>query len=174
MNKVFVDNINYNCTIENFKEAFKNIKNIVDIQLSIDNNKCKGYGYIILKTQQDALNIINNCKFLLNGKKLRFLKYKENNNSNDPENINNNYICIRNLNNLITRKDIYKIFSKYSKIGKHFICTDILTGESQNYALVEILDDDKYNYLLMLKNIIDNNGDKLYIEKWKMEYLSIF
>ena len=43
-------------------------------------------------------------------------------------------------------------------VGKCFVNTNIITGESKGTAVVEMKDDDVYNKLLMLKEIIYGNN----------------
>jgi RNA recognition motif-containing protein len=133
-----------------------------------------------------------NTNVILKNRILRFTEYMANNSIKphpyciDTRNQNisiNSKIMISKSKNLLivkytkstinfTREKIYEIFSKYGNVGKHFIVSDQETGNHKGSAVIELLDDNIYNYLLEQKSIIIDNNNILELSKWKNQKYS--
>lgn len=153
MNKVFVGNVPYNCTEEEFINCFINVDGFISCELVIKSNPnitlTRGFGFVLLDSD-DNINKLFQTNIKLKGRLLRFTRY-----SHDEEKdiITNNYIQINNIPSYFTRNDILNIFYYINKqyIGRYFIACNMFTGELLNYAVIQILDNDEYNKIINMK-----------------------
>lgn len=171
--KIFVGNVPFNCTQSEFYECFEKIIGFMNAEIicSSDTNMSRGFGFITFDTYENAKNILNVSNIMLKDRVLRFSEYIMNNNvkheSINTINLNKNLIVVKNINPNITRDDLYKMFSSYDTLGKYFIVSDRNTGNYKSYAIVEILNDSVYEFLINQKEIMyDSNIYE--ICKWKM------
>lgn len=168
-NKVFVGNVPFQCTKDDFVSCFKQYNGFVDGEIINDTktNESRGFGFISFKTVNDVnMFLDSNNTVLLKNRQLRFTKY-----SDSPKNtinpiINKNYLFIKNIPISITSSILKYIFSQYGLVGKCFVCTNINTGEHLGTGVVEMKDIHIYNKLLMVKSLIYNNT-QLDIFKWQ-------
>lgn len=170
--KIFVGNVPFQCTREEFIECFKNNIGFIDGDIinRYNSPNSRGFGFVKFDTPE------NTCRFLdlkqeiiLKNRTLRFTKYMPlekkivNTKFNDK-----NFIFVKNVPKDLKPSDIKTIFQKYCNIGSCFINTNINTGDSKGSAVVEILDNIVYKNLLNEKHIdIDNNI--FYLSKWKQK-----
>ena len=77
LRKVFVGNVVYDCTQEEFENCFKNIPGYVKGELVIGQNDdyCRGFGFVTLETINDLENLKLRNDIFLKGRQLRFTKY---------------------------------------------------------------------------------------------------
>jgi RNA recognition motif-containing protein len=144
--KLFVGNIPFNCTNEDFKNAFKKRKGYVNADLITSKN----IGFVVLKNRENIEELLNKNDVFIGDRKLRLTRY-----DNKKESIN--YIKLSKIPNTITVNDIKKEFQNYSEIGKCFIDMDRLTGIYKDTGIIEILDSDIYEKLLKMESIYIND-----------------
>ena len=171
LRKVFVGNVVYDCTQEEFENCFKNIPGYVKGELVIGQNDdyCRGFGFVTLETINDLENLKLRNDIFLKGRQLRFTKYimTDKKNTEDNKTNINNYIFVDGIPNNKKREYLFSIFQKYGEIGKHFICTDIETSNPKNNGMVEIINLINYRNLLLLGSITDDEGNELILSKWR-------
>lgn len=170
--KIFVGNVPFQCSKEEFIECFKNYIGFIDGDIinRFNSNNSRGFGFVTFNTSNNADEFLNSRQQIsLKNRYLRFTRYMP----LDKKIINNkysdkNFIFIKNVPKNYTPSDIKNIFEKYSDIGSCFVNTNINTGESKGTAVVEILDDDSY-YNLLNQRQVNINDIILYISKWKQK-----
>jgi RNA recognition motif-containing protein len=169
--KIFVGNVPFQCTQEEFKGCFKNVPGFINAEIvnKYNTNFSRGFGFVTLKTDDDAQKLIQRNDIVFKDRVLRFTEY----NINDKlklSKFNRNYLFIKNVSDDINRDDIKKILSEYGEVGICFINTNIKTGEPKNTAIAEIKDDQVFEKLLQLRNI--SYQDKVFmLSKWKNNFL---
>ncbi len=179
--KIFVGNVPFQCTKDEFIECFNIYTGFIDGDIinRINSTNSRGFGFITFNSSENADNFLNlKQQIPLKGRNLRFTKYMPYNKKIINDNHNDkNYIFIKNVPKNYKPDDIKNIFEKYN-IGSYFINSDIITGESKGTAVVEILDKTNYYDLLNKKEfkienineqLPENKNTTLYMSKWKQK-----
>lgn len=168
--KIFVGNVPFQCTREEFIECFKKYNGFIDgdIVNKLNSDNSRGFGFISFKNQSNANEFLTcNEPVILKNRILRFTKYDTNDKKITKNKINDkNYIFVKNISKEVKPDEVRSIFACYGDVGSCFINTNILTGESKGTAVVEMIDQDVFNRLLMLKEIVFN-GNQLEVSRWK-------
>lgn len=164
--KIFVGNIPFQCTNEEFNECFKHIEGVIKAEIIYKPYTMisRGFGFITFDSNENAQNMLLQNNIFLKDRLLRFteyesklVKYKD----NIPENLikfkQNNFIMIKNLID-IDRNDLYNEFDKYGHIGRYFIACDRKTGVLKNYGVVEIFNNELFDTLINMKQITIKNN----------------
>jgi len=145
--KIFVGNVPFDCTSEEFINCFKHIQGFKNAELVLkDNKETKGFGFVMFDSEKNIEQLAKS-EINVRGRILRFSKYNE-----IGKKGKSNYIHIFGLTDDITREDIYESL-KNVNIGKYFIETDRNTGESKCTAIVEIKDKNVLSKILESKTI---------------------
>lgn len=171
--KIFVGNVPFQCTKDEFIECFKTFKGFIDGDIinKYNSNNSRGFGFIKFDVSENTDNFLNaKVQINLKGRNLRFTKYMP----LEKKVINGkfcdkNFIFIKNVPKNYKPNDIKTIFEKYGYIGSCFINTDINTGDSKGTAVVEILDSTIFKNLLQEKYIILDEDNSLQLSKWKQK-----
>ena len=171
--KLFVGNIPFECTKNEFKNIFKKYNGFKSSDLINDNNKC--FGFIIFDNNTIINEIITSNNIFIKDRKLRLTRY------NNKIKETTNYIRLKNIPNSITSLDIKNEFENYSEVGKCFIDMDRITGKFKTTGIIEIIDVDIYNQLLNLDTILINDieismekyNDNEYVDKKNYTYKKI-
>ncbi len=148
--KLFVGNIPFDCTITEFRHAFKKCKGYINADL-INNSNSRCFGFVVLKNRESLEELLIKNNIYVRDRQLRLTRYNNNN-----KNKENNYIKLSNIPSLITITDIRKEFENYSDVGKCFIDMDRITGEYKDTGIVEIIDTDIFEQLLKLETLLIN------------------
>lgn len=77
VNKVFVGNVPYQCTREEFQDCFKDMEGFVnaDIIRRYKSKLTRGFGFVVFETREQADNIMKNDTIQLKDRILRFSEY---------------------------------------------------------------------------------------------------
>ncbi len=169
--KIFVGNVPFNCTQNEFNSTFKDIEGYQegDIIINPKTMLCKGYGFIIFDTIENATKLKNRKDILIFTRKLRFMDYYSNNLQNNStyltKQTNDKYIFIEGIPNGKTRIYLKELFTEYELLG-YYISTNTKTGTIKNHGRIELRYYDDYKKLLEKSLIEDNDGNTLKITKW--------
>jgi nucleolin len=169
--KIFVGNVPFDCTNEEFKNAFKTFEGCVNAELisRTQNNSTRGFGFITLST----LDMVNEFldkkeKITIRDRTLRFTKYQENNDSDFIiKNLKKNNIFVSKIPSYFTNDILKNIFSSYGEVLLSYINTDINTGKKMDTGYVEFANEKTFKTVLNLKNIKLDDNTILLISKFK-------
>ena len=77
LRKIFVGNVPYQCTVDEFQNTFSKIDGFMDADIIIDKNTnmCKGFGFVRLNTIQNAEKLLKKTDLKINGRELRLTGY---------------------------------------------------------------------------------------------------
>ena len=160
--KIFVGNVPFDCTNQEFRDCFKNI----DGYICADLISMRGFGFVQVSTNLQRNTIIMNNNFFLKNRKLRLSQY-ENNTKEKIE--KSSYIKLENISPNITRDDIVNEFSNLCDIGKCFIDMNRETGERLTTGLVEVFDAEVLHQLLSLGNMIMKDNSELVLKPFSTQ-----
>lgn len=177
--KVFVGNVPFQCDIDDFRNCFNHMDGFVRAELNHQyNNLSRGFGFVLFDTEENAKQLMSRTDIIFMNRQLRFNEYNFENkneyctharNQNDLQEIN--YLFVKNLTDTITRDDLKNIFSQYGKVGKYFIISDHKTGILKNTGIVEIIDNNVYEYLLKKKYLYHSNT-KFELCRWRYQRIN--
>lgn len=123
--KIFVGNVPYQCTQEEFEKCFENIKGFIkgEIITIHKTNMSRGFGFVTMQTYLDAENLKLRDDIEFKGRILRFTSYQSGSNPNNAIDIEtySNYVYVDGVPRGKDRKWLKKCFSEYEPIGKCFI-----------------------------------------------------
>ena len=167
--KIFVGNVPYDCTQDEFFNCFKNIDGFINAELIFNNHTklSRGFGFVTIKTELHGNNLKNKIIFCKD-RELRFTNYQNNINTYSC-NSRNNYIYVNNIPEKKDREWLRNCFSEYEPIGKYMILTNHQTGKLKSCGVIEIINDNKYKNVLSKKYILCNNNIKLNISRYKIQ-----
>jgi RNA recognition motif-containing protein len=155
--KVFVGNVPFDCTNQEFRDCFKNIEGYVCADLI----SMRGFGFVEVSTNLNRNNILLNNNYFIRNRKLRLSPY-ENNTKDKVE--KSSYIKLENISPNISREDIIEEFNNLCTVGKCFIDMNRETGERLTTGLVEVFDAEVIHQLLSLGNIIMKDNSELLLK----------
>lgn len=168
-NKLFVGNVPYLCTQEEFEKCFEDVDGFKKAELitiyKCKNNVSRGFGFVTMETPIDADKLKRRDDIVFKGRTLRFTQYKNDiikklisKNINDIHDVAyNNYVYVEGIPRWKNRKWLRTCFSEYEPIGKYFVRMNHNTGEFENTGILEICDDSKYKLLLSKKKHVCDN-----------------
>ena len=167
--KVFVGNVPFQCTNDEFKNCLKNIQGFVDAEIINRHNSDynRGFGFVTLRTPDDAQKILTLNNIVFKNRILRFADYNLNDKDILKQQNKKNYLFVRGISKDIKRSELVSIFTDFCEIGGCFIMTNKKTGEQNGNAIVEITNFNVYESLLNQKQIITPNKLILEVSKWK-------
>jgi nucleolin len=167
--KIFVGNVPYNCTQDEFYKCFKSIDGFINAELIVNNYTkiSRGFGFVTIDSQKNANNLKNKI-IVFKERELRFTNYQSKTTINSY-NSKNNYIYITNIPEKKNREWLRKCFSNYEPIGKYMILTNHQTGISKTCGVIEIINDDNYKQILSKKYIVCNDNFTLNISRYKIQ-----
>lgn len=155
--KIFVGNVPFDCTHNEFKECFKNVNGYVTADLI----NMRGFGFIVLESKTQRDRVIFDNSFFIKGRKLRLSKYD---NQSKKQLEKSAFIKLEGISPNITREDIYEEFKHFCEIGKCFIDTNRSTGEKLSTGVVEIFDIETHHHLLSLGSILMKNNTQIILK----------
>lgn len=166
--KVFVGNVPFDCTQEEFNSAFENIEGFIkaDIVTKINSEQSRGFGFVVLDSRDNASKLIERDDIILKDRILRFTEYIATEKRHYHLDTDKTYLLITGLNERCTRDILIETFKSYGDIGKCFIRSDRETGKLLNQAIIEIKNRNLYEYLINIENINLINGDSVEISRY--------
>lgn len=169
MYKIFVGNVPFQCSNQEFINCFKDIDGFIDGEIINRHNTeySRGFGFITLETEDAGKKLMARTDIICKDRVLRFADY----NFGEKSQTDKNYIFIKNIPRHMKRNDLIDIFSKYGDIGACFILTNTKTGISKGNGIIEIKDNEIYNLLIKNKYIDVSDYTTLYLTKWKNNFI---
>ena len=81
VNKVFVGNVPFQCTKEEFIDCFKDQSGFIDADIirRYRSKLSRGFGFVIFKSQEQANTLIGRTDIVLKDRVLRFSTYSDDN-----------------------------------------------------------------------------------------------
>lgn len=181
--KVFVGNVPFDCTNENFINVFKNLKGYLNAEIISRNNQIsttRGFGFITFSSEKfanDFLDEIKNITYTINDRTLRFTKYFNTNNNFIFKNLKKNNIFVSNLpDSLVKDEDLINLFKKNfnnAEIVIGYINKDIITNKNINTGYIEFKNEKDYNDAIK-KKFIELNNHKIFISKFSKNNKPVF
>lgn len=149
--KIFVGNVPFNCTQEDFESCFTNIPGIhkADIVKGYRDDS-RGIGFVTMNSIADAEDLKSRNDIKCKGRILRFYPYQNSTVKNTLDSTNN-YIHIDGIPDGKDRHWLKEIFSEYEPFHRFFIAIDHNTGKRKNTGFLDIVDDHKYDRLISSK-----------------------
>lgn len=162
--KLFVGNVPFKCSDDEFSNIFENEVGFVKAEL-VYRNKSKltrGFGFVEFETEQDLNNILTK-QFSLSDRDLRTTKYELDKNVKTYK--PSFKLFVRNLGDL-TESDMFDCFSRFGNVSKCYLILDKNTNEPRGLGVVEYEDEKTFKEVLE-KNDIDYNELVLNVFKYK-------
>lgn len=147
--KIFVGNVPYQCTQEEFARCFQNIDGFIKAEIITvyKTNMSRGFGFVTMRSLYDAENLKQRDDILFKGRALRFTSYQNENSKPVMENLNN-YVFVDGIPDGKNRDWLRNCFASYEPIGRCFVTMNHENGEMKNNGVIEIIDDSKYKCIL--------------------------
>ena len=156
--KIFVGNVPYQCTQNEFALCFEHITGFVKAMIKIDHNTnmSRGFGFVTIKSLNAAKKLKQRDDIICKGRYLRFTSFQYENHKPIMVNLNN-YVFVDGIPDGKNREWLRNCFALYKPIGKCFICMDHKNGQLKTNGVIEIIDDLKYKSILAKKWYDVNN-----------------
>jgi RNA recognition motif-containing protein len=169
--KVFVGNVPFNLTEEEFKECFKSLDGYITAEL-ISRNQTKttrGFGFITFENNKYVKNFLDKrIEIILKDRKLRFTHYCDSNTDDFMINaIKKNNIFVYNIPEDYTDDKLKQTFSKFGKVILAYINKDINTKKKLTTGIVEFAEYETYEKIISIKNIKIEDNNFLFVSKFK-------
>ena len=109
--KVFVGNVPYKCTNDEFRDHFKHMSGYItaDIKFKKGSKHTRGFGFVVFDTKENARKLIKKIDVEIDGRTLRFMEYMQ------PV-LMGYKVIIQNISNEISIKEACMALSKYGNI----------------------------------------------------------
>ncbi|VBB17812.1 RNA recognition motif [Yasminevirus sp. GU-2018] len=150
--KIFVGNVPYHCTQEDFDACFNNVSGFIKAEIITvyKTNMSRGFGFVTMRSQHEAEILKKREDITLKGRTLRFTSY-QNETPKPPSDTSTNYVFVDGIPDGKTRGWLKEKFAQYEPLGRCFISMNPDTGELKNNGVIEVLDDSKYKEILAKK-----------------------
>jgi polyadenylate-binding protein len=146
--KVFVGNVPYSISENEFKTYFDKYDGFVNAELASKNNNTRGIGFVIFKNSNFVDKFLNNMeKIVIKNRELRISKYHNKNDNDFFLKSYNKNIFVHNIPKNFTNDNLKKIFSKFGKVTLAYIYNKTNTG------YVEFENEATYYKVMSFKNI---------------------
>lgn len=160
-NKVFVGNVPFQCTKDEFQECFKNLEGFetADIIKRYKSKLSRGFGFVVFKTEEQAQKLLDLKEMRLKDRTLRFSPY-ETSVKNDKSKQKHS-IFVSNLENDTTHEQLKNIIANYGfTVSACFVNNK--NGSTTGILIVESLEE--YNKILLAN--IQHNGRSLELKPY--------
>lgn len=145
--KLFVSNVPYNCTYEEFKTFMMTNTNVKSVKLIVNDHTGvnKGFGFVSVVTQEAKNELIASDDVVMNGRKLKFTEYTNQHKfyklhvSNVPDEVN--------------EQQLYDVFSKFGTVDNVKKDMNFVTKKYRGTAVVVYNNYEDFNTVLTMKNV---------------------
>jgi len=147
MNKVFVGNVPFQCTRDDFQNCFKHIDGYVnaDIMRRYGSKISRGFGFVIFETDEHAANLLLIENIMLKDRKLRFSLY------NIQEKSRTYLLYVSNIDKIDTDDELAKCFVTFQDI----LSTNVIIRNNNKYGIVKTTSKKTYSDILNSELILD-------------------
>lgn len=145
--KVFVGNVPFQCSNEEFQRTFEGVEGYVSSQVVKRHNSdaSKGFGFVVLSSEQAMNSLINSSeKYVIDDRELRFSPYNEDNHQSQgqsQERFRRRYqIFVPNLPSDMTEDVLKSEFSQFGTVLNSSVRTNSNSGQttgSISYGTIE-------------------------------------
>lgn len=146
--KLFVSNVPYNCSEEEFKNLMVSNDGLKDAKLVMRANTQinKGFGFVTALSQEKAEFYINESNVIINGRKLKFVKY--------ANQLKFYKLHVMNIPEGMTEQEIYDIFSKFGSVDSVKRDFNRTLQKYTGTAVVVYNNYEDFNTVLTMKEIV--------------------
>jgi RNA recognition motif-containing protein len=168
-NKIFVGNVPFQCTKEDFQECFKHLIGFdtVDIIRRYKSKLSRGFGFVVFDTEEHALQLLDLKEMDFKNRTLRFSSYnnvdKNVTNKNKNKNKNKYQIYVNNLDTDTTHAELTK---SLIDLGISPLCF-VNNQTGKKYGIINASSLDEYNKLIDSPPTI--NGIKFDLKPYNKE-----
>jgi len=154
--KVFVGNVPFKCTKEEFVEPFKNLNGFIDADVSkrYQSEDTRGFGFVSFSSKQAADNLLNVGEMSFNDRVLRFSEY-----SSRVKEPRKNLVFVRNVPVTVDVENLKSTFSSYGEVKDCILNTNKLSGEPSGTCIVEFTEVDSMLKVLNDRTVSFGNED---------------
>lgn len=176
LKKVFVGNVPFQCTEEQFKDCFKDQEGYVDSKIikRVGSNLSRGFGYIEFSTEDQANHFIENCgNIQLKERDLRFSIFHHKNiiskdNFNTDLKMSHYKIFVDDLSEDTSKEDIQDAFSEFKDIVSCFVNTSKKTDSSKKTGVVIFSSLESCKKALEDPPLLTSSGEQLTVKPFKL------
>lgn len=161
--KVFVGNVPFNCTQEEFDQCFENVSGIYKADIVRGHKDIsRGIGFVTMNTVDGADLLRRRTDIKCKGRALRFYAYQNNTCKGTMENVNN-YVFIDGIPEDKNRAWLLEAFKPYGPFNRCFVAVNHETGEKRTTGFLDVVDDNKYERIVSNKyhTIVDSEDESV-------------
>jgi RNA recognition motif-containing protein len=158
-NKIFVGNVPYQCTKEEFQNCFKHLNGFItaDIKRRHNSKLSRGFGFVIFDSQHNAKQLLSINDITLKDRTLRFSPYS----FNDNDDIKQFKLFLPDIDEDMTNEDLTNLLSKYGTI------TECIINNKNNRTFGIICFDNYDSFINCLNDNITYNDRELIVKPYK-------
>jgi nucleolin len=164
--RVFVGNVPFQCTTEEFVECFNDTPGFVNASVvkRFNSDMSRGFGYITLDTTENLENLLSRETLEFKDRTLRLSRYNRDTRRTVQK---NNLVFVRNIPEETNEEDVSTLFNNnYGNVVKCSINVDRKTGKQLGSCIVEFSDRDSCTKALSEKEL-DFNGSVLNVYRFR-------
>ena len=162
--KLFVSNVPYNCTEEEFKTFMLTLEGVTSARLVQKPNTGinRGYGFVTVSTPEKQAFLLKNDNVIFNGRKLKMTEYV---------NQQKFYkLHVMNVPETVTDQTLYEMFSKFGTVDNVKRDFNVATRTFKGTALVVFTNYEDFNKVLTQKELEFSDGVKLTVTKRRLPF----
>ena len=145
--KLFVSNVPYNCTEEEFRTFMLTFDGVKDVKLIVRQNTTinKGFGFVTVTTMEVHDGFMENETVIFNGRKLKFSEYV---------NQQKYYkIHVMNVPETVTEQNLFDTFSKFGSVDNVKKDYNVVLKRFKGTAVVVYNNYEDFNTVLTMKDV---------------------
>lgn len=150
--KIFVGNVPFQCTREEFIDCFKDFDGFItaDIIRRYRSKLSRGFGFVVFSDKTYANKLLDGQMVVLKDRILRFSVYDTSNKEESDQDHDNYQVYLNNFDKDITYDKLLKLLEKYDTVkskGSIESCT-LNSKNEEKYAIVTLKSDKVYYEIL--------------------------
>ena len=164
--KLFVGNVPFKCTQEEFSNVFDKEQGFMTAELiyRTKSELTRGFGFVEFSTGEDLDSTLEK-QFYMDGRELRVAKYFEDRNYDNNEQERAFKVFTRNTNDLNVDQ-LREYFSKYGNVSECYLLVDRETQEPKGHGVVGFDNKNDWNSALNDRDV-DINGTMVTVYPFK-------